>query len=172
MTRLMDTPTFIVDKLPTLWPIPDGSIFWVRSIQGNLSVSTSASENDILRVCLKIIELNVDNFSTEAPDCEGSGVGTRLLFHNSSVNFWEFRLAPGEFSVYHNHKLPYCFINLPSGSGATLTQEISEDGKTVGVPNYLVDWETVYIPEQLLSSHAVKNIGESCFRQVIIEFIT
>lgn len=105
-------------------------------------------------------------------------VGTRKVFEDESVIVWYFDLAPGEEGELHTHTRDYAVRVL---AGATL-EVIGPDGKLL----YTADRKAGdascfrmrddriaadypgYTP--IPATHRVRNVGETAFREVLIEF--
>jgi len=183
-SQLLNTSGYVLDKLvgPVVgWhsshPTPQGTVatYWLCSKNGELSchrnpldyVSEEVLHHSdyVLRLCL----LKVDQCILE--DANVQPVGTKLLMDDRILRVWSFELGPGEQSEFHEHQVPYIFVNLPSGIGANLTQEVNSKGDLVGSSCRQQDWESCSVDSAHLGAHALRNIGESKFVQCIVEFV-
>ena len=179
----MSTSTFVLDKCfwPTTQPIPEGTcaIYWLCSREdGELCcqrnpldwVSEDALHHSdvVLRLCILNGALKL---SEDMREESVSRVGTKLLMDDDMVRIWSFSLGPGEQSDFHEHKVPYMFVNLPTGKGSSLTQEINGGGDLVSTPRQQGDWEVVSMGRGPFCAHALRNIGEGKFLQFVVEFL-
>jgi hypothetical protein len=141
---------------------------WYDSKEQILSVSNKRllSCDTLLRLTLRNNQGDSDKTATGENNDNTSNVGTKLLFQDSLVNVWEFRLAPQERCQFHVHRLRYCFTNLKEST----TQALDEKGAESDVPNHLKRGQTIYVNEESLGSHAVQNVGSTIFLQFIVEF--
>jgi hypothetical protein len=156
-------------------------VYWLRYDKGNdrLSVSKQVPQVfdhdnvELLRLTLHLSNATSLDFDTTIANPASSStpnyrVGTKLLWEDCRVNIWEFRIAPQEQCPYHSYGLEYCYTNLTE----SVTQALTETG--VAAPNdpprRQVVGQTVFVEQESLGSHAVKNVGSSTFLQFIVEF--
>jgi len=106
------------------------------------------------------------------------GVGTKKVYEDELVSVWHMGLAPGEETGRHTHELDY-LIKIVEGSTLEVrgpedehldTVEI-EAGKAVSfhivgdeIHSDLPGYPTVP------ATHSAKNVGDTNFREVLIEF--
>lgn len=107
-----------------------------------------------------------------------SEVGSRKVFEDERVIVWHFDLEPGEHCAEHTHELDYVARVV---SGAKL-EVLGPDGavlyavdRAAGEPmSFQVVKDRVVSddPNRLPfpSTHSVRNVGETTFREVLIEF--
>ena len=106
------------------------------------------------------------------------GVGTQKVFEDDRVIVWHFDLAPGEQGETHTHHHDFVVRVL---SGATLevagpSQEVlytvdREPGEALA---FRMDGDQILstIPGRppVPATHSVRNVGETTFRETLIEF--
>ncbi|GEM_PF-349755 len=90
----------------------------------------------------------------------GPNVGTRVLEEHERVKVWELVLEPGESSEWHRHEHDYVFVVIEA---APLRTDY-DDGTSQVYPSHV--GEVVYTPP---STHRVTNVGQTRYRNVIIE---
>lgn len=90
-------------------------------------------------------------------------VGTKLLFENDRVRVWELNLRPGESSPRHVHESDYVFVHLTK-SKIALIQE-GRPAETTEEPAGFVQYTEVGSGIE----HAIKNVGESEHREILVE---
>lgn len=109
-----------------------------------------------------------------------AGAGTQKVFENDRVVVWHLDLEPGEQGERHTHERDYTARVL---SGSTL--EVSgPDGellyrveRTAGESmSFRMEGDQV-VPDApgsagVPATHSVRNVGETTFREVLIEFKT
>lgn len=91
-------------------------------------------------------------------------VGTKLLFENDRVRVWELVLKPGEASPRHVHESDYVFVHLTK-SKLALMQE-GEPEETSEEPAGFVQYTDVGSGIR----HAIKNVGDTEHREILVEF--
>src|ERR1041385_1193275 len=96
--------------------------------------------------------------NTETVPGEG---GRAPVLENDRVRVYRASLAPGESVATHTHRLPYFDVTL---SAAEI--EVTANGKAVRHPvkEDDVSWEKAGV------THSVKNVGQTRFEAVVIEF--
>lgn len=96
-------------------------------------------------------------------------VGTKLLWEDSCIKIWEFRLAPDQCCDFHRHLHPYFFLNLSE----SLTQELDCHAEAVvgSPPNLQTRGQCTYVSHEHLSAHGVRNVGDNTFLQFVVEFV-
>ena len=108
-----------------------------------------------------------------------AGVGTNKVFENDKVNVWELFLAPGAKHELHTHELEYVFY-VTQGSTARI---FDADGKEVGVVEAHAG-EVFSLRREgdefvsgsgadelrVPATHSVENIGDSEYREILVEF--
>ncbi len=92
-------------------------------------------------------------------------VGTRVLFEDKEVRLWTIELPPGEECEMHEHLLDYATVTLEGGH----IQRINEDGSVDDWQRQAGDLRTKHI--QGHETHALRNVGETTYRNVIVERI-
>lgn len=180
--RLVENPSFVLDRLPTNLPImanstayylgqhEDGSLF---ANQGNFDIVGIL----LLRLCVRnmnsaSVSSRYDGYNFDQEESTSSGVGTRLLLHSSLVYIHEFKLEAGQKSAFHTHSLPYLFVNIPAGEGPSSTQELNKTGEPVAKEVCVQrDWDASFVDENHLGQHAAENVGSSLFLQFVVEFL-
>ncbi|MCH7727218.1 MAG: hypothetical protein IH991_12175 [Planctomycetes bacterium] len=107
-----------------------------------------------------------------------AGVGTQKVFENERVVVWHLDLEPGERGEMHTHKLDYA-VRILSGSnlevfgpdGELLDTVELEAGSAV---SFRVDGDQIVSDRPgfpiVPATHSARNIGESTFREVLVEF--
>ncbi|CAB9506359.1 expressed unknown protein [Seminavis robusta] len=104
----------------------------------------------------------------EQPDAT-TKIGTSILYQDTLLRIWEFRLAPQAKCPFHRHDRPYCFLNLTE----SWTQELDTNGQPVKAPpRRQAHRQCTFVSKEHLSSHAVQNVGNDTFLQFIAEFLT
>ncbi len=106
-------------------------------------------------------------------------VGTNKVFENERIIVWELFLEPREKHDSHTHQLPYVFYVM---QGSTL-RAFDADGKeaaTVGfrsgevLPFRIEGGEFVSgsgsNEVRVPATHSVENVGESPYKELLIEF--
>lgn len=106
------------------------------------------------------------------------GVGTRKVFEDDRVIVWYFDLEPGAQSETHTHARDYAIRVLAGGmlevsgpdgdvlytaerkAGDAACFRMQGDRITSDLPGYA----------RIPATHSVRNIGETTFREVLIEF--
>jgi quercetin dioxygenase-like cupin family protein len=98
-----------------------------------------------------------------APAEPSHQVGTRVLFENDRVRVWEMVLRPGEESTRHVHESDYLFVYLSHSKIQLMTDdgppETSE--QRPGFVQYTDVGQGIV--------HAVKNVGDSEHREILVE---
>lgn len=98
------------------------------------------------------------------------GVATRVLFDNDRVRVWEMRLAPGERSDLHEHRLDYIIVQI---SGDRVGADLEPDSNDVlGMAGKHMETAVrpglaVYVPRGGIETAA--NVGEQEYHEVLIE---
>src|SRR5690242_2405550 len=90
-------------------------------------------------------------------------VGTKLLFENDRLRVWELVLRPGEESAYHVHESDYVFVHLTK-SKLTLMQD-EKPQQTSEEPAGFVQYTEVGRG----IAHAIKNVGDTEHREILVE---
>ena len=108
------------------------------------------------------------------------GVGSAVLFENDKVKVWNFELQPGEETPMHRHDRSYIWYAIQGGA-----LDITDDqGNALGVfeiPtgsvfNIRHNGEQLEILSEIQNgalfpiTHKAKNVGDSTYREVLIEF--
>jgi hypothetical protein len=89
-------------------------------------------------------------------------IGTNLVFEDDRVRIWEIVLEPGQEAPTHTHLLDYTTVTI---EGATL-ERLNADGtidRSQAIPGRTLRWY------QSTPSHGLRNVGNTRFRNVIIE---
>ncbi len=107
-----------------------------------------------------------------------SGVGTQKVFENDRVTVWHLDLEPGQQTERHTHELDYV-IRILSGSNLEIFGPDDESLDTVkleagGAVSFRVDGDQIVADRPgypvVPATHSARNVGESTFREVLIEF--
>jgi len=110
----------------------------------------------------------------------GSNVGSKVVFENDRVRVWDFELQPGEETEMHRHDHSYIWYAI---AGGPLDTE-DENGQKLGVfdiPTGAVfnirhNGEELEILSEAGQgskfplTHKAKNIGDTPYREILIEF--
>ena len=90
-------------------------------------------------------------------------IGTEFLREDDKVRIWRITLEPGEEAPWHTHYLDYTSIVVEGG----LLERYNGDGTT---DRYQVNaGDTMRLYEGSVK-HALKNVGDTRFSNIIIEF--
>ena len=106
-------------------------------------------------------------------------VGTNRVFENEKIIVWELFLDPGEKHDRHTHELPYVFYVM-QGSTVRAFEADGKEAATVAARSGQVfpmrieggefvsgsGSDEVRVP----ATHSVQNIGESPYKELLIEF--
>ena len=98
-------------------------------------------------------------------------VGTKLLFENDRIRVWEMRLAPGEASPVHEHKLDYVMIQIAGDKMAADFEPDSKDpwgGAELGRVEGDVANGNVLFATRGGKEKAI-NTGDDPFYEIIVE---
>jgi len=107
-----------------------------------------------------------------------AGVGTQKVFENERVVVWHLDLEPGEESGRHTHSLDYT-VRILSGSNLEIFGPDGELRDTVELEagsavSFRVDGDQIVSDRPgfptVPATHSARNIGESTFREVLVEF--
>jgi hypothetical protein len=119
------------------------------------------------RATRQVIILNEETVMSE--------VGTRKLFENDRVIVWDFVLEAGEKTTVHTHTHDYVFCVLEAGGG----EELFDANDTFLGAGEIKSGETHYVElqgKELVSdfmrypaSHALRNSGNTRYREIVIE---
>ena len=105
------------------------------------------------------------------------GVGTRVLYEDDQIILWEFELAPGEQTAVHTHEHDYLF-HVIEGSRLEVLDEAGTSLGAFDAPTGEVFSFTVEDGElkstrgdgaRAPATHSARNVGESHYREVLIE---
>ncbi|MEK6237180.1 MAG: hypothetical protein N2C14_20925 [Planctomycetales bacterium] len=106
------------------------------------------------------------------------GVGTRKTFENDQVAVWDLELQPGEEAGRHTHRRDYvvrvlsgAVLEIFDGDGKSLGEVELEPGAAVcfRIEGDLIMADRPGYPE-VPATHNVRNVGETTFREVLVEF--
>jgi len=107
-----------------------------------------------------------------------AGVGTQKVFEDERVVVWHLDLAPGERGQRHTHKLDYA-VRVVAGSRLEV---FGPDGETLDVVEleaggaicFRVEGDMIVADRPgyptVPATHSARNIGETTFREVLVEF--
>jgi beta-alanine degradation protein BauB len=98
--------------------------------------------------------------SLESP--EENPIGTELIKEDENVRIWRIVLEPGEEAPWHTHHLDYTSIVLEG----SLLERYNGDGTTDRYEVKPGDLMRLY---EGSTRHALKNVGNSRFSNVIVE---
>lgn len=93
---------------------------------------------------------------------EENPIGTEFLREDENVRIWRIVLEPGEEAPWHTHHLDYTSIVVEGG----LLERYNDDGSTDRYEVKAGDTMRIYEGSR---RHALKNVGETRFSNVIIE---
>ena len=89
-------------------------------------------------------------------------IGTNLIFEDDRVRIWEIVLEPGQEAPTHTHMLDYTTVTI---EGATL-ERLNGDGtidRSEAQAGRVMRWY------KSTPSHGLRNVGNTRFRNVIVE---
>lgn len=95
-------------------------------------------------------------------DVQANPIGTTLLFEDDRVRIWQIVLDPGQDAPFHTHNLDYTTVTVEGG----VLERPNGDGtvdRIVTEPGRVTRWY------QSTPSHALRNVGTTRFRNVIVE---
>ena len=107
-----------------------------------------------------------------------AGVGTEKVFEDDRVIVWHLDLEPGEQGERHRHELDYVVRIL---AGSTL-EVYGPDGELLdtveleagGAVSFRIEGDQIVSDRPgypvVPATHSAKNVGNSTFREVLIEF--
>ena len=108
-----------------------------------------------------------------------AGVGTNKVFENEKITVWELFLDPGEKHDRHTHQLPYIFYVM-QGSTARVFDADGKEAATVEARSgelfsFRLEGGDVVSGSgsdelRVSATHSVENVGESPYRELLIEF--
>ena len=90
-------------------------------------------------------------------------IGTEFLREDDQVKIWRIVLEPGEEAPWHTHELDYTSIVIEGG----LLERYNGDGTT---DRYQVNAGDTMRLYEGSTRHALKNVGDTRFSNIIIEF--
>ncbi len=106
-------------------------------------------------------------------------VGTNRVFENERIIVWELFLDPGEQHDRHTHELPYVFYVM-QGSTVRAFDADGTEAATVEARSGQVFPMRIEAGEfvsgsgsdevRVPATHSVQNIGESPYKELLIEF--
>jgi beta-alanine degradation protein BauB len=101
-------------------------------------------------------------------------VATHKLFENDRMVVWELLLEPGESSGIHTHHRSFFFhvlegseVEVSDARGQVLVSRPTPAGFTLSFE--LQGEELVSDLARIPVTHAAKNVGESLYREILIE---
>ena len=109
-----------------------------------------------------------------------AGVGTRKVYEDDRVIVWHLDLEPGEQGERHTHKLDYV-VRVISGSTLEVRGPAGEFLEVVeleagGTVRFQVQGDQIVSDRPgypaVPATHSARNVGDSTFREVLIEFKT
>ena len=89
-------------------------------------------------------------------------LGDTVMFENDQVRVWDFVVEPGRSKGWHRHELPYVIIPMTEGQieiESALTGQIERPKSVIGSPIWRDAGEV----------HDLRNVGDSTYRNIIIE---
>lgn len=92
-------------------------------------------------------------------------IGTELLFENDRVRVWDLRLQPGERTGFHRHSNDYLYVVIGGGK----LKAVRADGSD-WYDVEMVDGEVRFRDVESEDVHDAVNVGDSEWRNVIVEF--
>ena len=107
-----------------------------------------------------------------------AGVGTKNVYEDNRVIVWHLDLEPGQKGDRHTHRLDY-MVRVISGSTLEVFGPDDELLDTVelnpgGAISFHVDGDQIIADRPgypvVPATHSAKNVGETTFREVLIEF--
>jgi beta-alanine degradation protein BauB len=97
-----------------------------------------------------------------ADDVMENPIGTAMVFEDDTVRIWRIDLEPGQEAGWHTHYLDYTTVVLEGD----LVERPNADGSVDRIPvkpGQLMRWYDGPV------RHALRNVGTTAFRNVIIE---
>lgn len=107
-----------------------------------------------------------------------AGVGTEKVFENDRIIVWNLDLEPGEDSGFHTHHLDYV-VRILSGSTLEVYGPKGELLDTIeleagSATSFQVEGDKIVTDRpgypEVPATHKARNIGETTFREVLVEF--
>lgn len=98
------------------------------------------------------------------------GVGTHKLFENDRVRVWELRLAPGERTDLHRHRLDYLIVQIAGDRVGADVQPDSPDSLGLAGTRFVTSVRpglVVQVPRGGLET--AFNPGQRAYHEVLIE---
>ena len=106
-------------------------------------------------------------------------VGTNKVFENDDIIMWEFFLEPGEETPVHTHAngfVSYVIDGstiLINDAGGNKVDEVAVPGGEV--LEFQLEGEELAVPNtdiRVPATHSAKNLGDTSYREMFIEFKT
>jgi quercetin dioxygenase-like cupin family protein len=91
-------------------------------------------------------------------------VGTKLLFENDRVRVWDLCLPPGERIETHQHEYDYLYVVIGGGELQTEFPDGSSDP-----PREMHDGDVRFREVDGRSIHAARNVGQTPWRNIVVE---
>ncbi len=108
-----------------------------------------------------------------------SEVGTNKVFENNDIIMWEFFLQPGEETPVHTHDKSFISYVI-DGSTIVIRDSKGAEVDKVDVPSgdvleFQLVGDELLVPDtpiRVPATHTAKNIGDSTYREMFVEFKT
>ncbi len=106
-------------------------------------------------------------------------VGTSKIFENDKIMMWELFLTPGEEHGRHTHRLAYVLyvmqgstVRVFDGDGKEVATVEAQRGEVFPFRNEGGEFVSGSGPTEIRipATHSVQNIGESEYKELLIEF--
>jgi predicted metal-dependent enzyme (double-stranded beta helix superfamily) len=94
-------------------------------------------------------------------------VGSRVLFDNERVRVWHLRLAPGEDSPTHEHRLDHILIQVAGDRIAVVPEPDTAGPYRDYMEADVVPGAVVQVPRGGIET--ARNIGQQPYLEVIVE---
>jgi beta-alanine degradation protein BauB len=90
-------------------------------------------------------------------------IGTKVLFEDEDVRVWKLDLAAGQATPVHQHEHDYVFVVVAGGP----TEVVNRDGTS----EHSTDHRGDAVHHQAPLVHQLRNLGDSRYVNVIVEFL-
>jgi len=106
-----------------------------------------------------------------------AGVGTKLVFEDERIKIWELFLEPGEKTGLHTHTRDYYFYVASGGTLEVLDKDdkscVQAEVATGEVVSFQIkDGELFDVegkPVGVPATHWARNIGDTTYREILVE---
>ncbi|ENX12648.1 hypothetical protein F895_03025 [Acinetobacter sp. CIP 64.2] len=107
-------------------------------------------------------------------------VGNKIIFENEKIILWDFEIAIGEETELHTHEKSYIWYTTQGSTLQVLDRNRENCGvlelPTGGIVSLNVKDDVIEITSEigngakLPATHLAKNIGNSVYREILLEF--